>query len=126
MTAMILLVSNPNMWDKEEELTPAFFWRILFRCVRFFLAPCQHLQLAYVAEMGAYKALKFLPTQPTHMRFCAGFAEPSCQVLYLLWGPRRNEDVKPTFQEIPTPHTACIQLLRPGSLLKGTTSDKAA
>ena len=43
-----------------------------------------------------------------------------------LWGPRPNEDVKPTFQEIPTPHTACIQLLRPGSRLKGTTSDKAA
>ena len=72
MTVIILLVSNPNMWDKVEELTPAFlciFWRILFRCARFFLAPCQHLQLAYVAEMGAYKALKFLPTQPTHMRF---------------------------------------------------------
>lgn len=125
MTVMILLVSNPNMWDKVEELTPAFFGGFCLD-VRFFLAPCQHLQLAYVAEMGAYKALKFLPTQPTHMRFCAGFAEPSCQVLYLLWGPRRNEDVKPTFQEIPTPHTACIQLLRPGSLLKGTTSDKAA
>ena len=25
MTVMILLVSNPNMWDKVEELTPAFF-----------------------------------------------------------------------------------------------------
>ena len=104
MTVMILLVSNPNMWDKVEELTPAFFGGFCLD-VRFFLAPCQHLQLAYVAEMGAYKALKFLPTQPTHMRFCAGFAEPSC---------RRNEDVKPTFQEIPTPHTACIQFLEAG------------
>ena len=111
---------------QSRRIDSCIFWRILFRCARFFLAPWQHLQLAYVAEMGAYKALKFLPTQPMHMRFCAGFAEPSCQVLYLLWGPRRNEDVKPTFQEIPTPHTACIQLLRPGSRLKGTTSDKAA
>ena len=67
MTVMILLVSNPNMWDKVEELTPAFFGGFCLD-VRFFLAPCQHLQLAYVAEMGAYKALKFWPTQPTHMR----------------------------------------------------------